>query len=215
MALITCPDCRNSVSNLAPSCVHCGRPLQRADDARLSVSTASAPEQAVLSADPAVKGTPLFSVATHKFIVLSICTLGIYELYWCYQIWSHLKTASGENIRPFWRAAFAPLWAFALFHRIQDEALAAGVAAGWSAGALATAYFVLNAAWRLPDPWWLITFGSWIPMLPVQQSVQRMNSRYALEPGERNHQYTAANVLTIAFGGLLVVLSVLGALLPE
>lgn len=28
MALITCPDCNNSVSDSAPSCPHCGRPMK-------------------------------------------------------------------------------------------------------------------------------------------------------------------------------------------
>lgn len=27
MALITCPDCGNSVSDAAPACIHCGRPI--------------------------------------------------------------------------------------------------------------------------------------------------------------------------------------------
>jgi len=28
MALITCPDCGKSISSLAPSCIHCGRPIK-------------------------------------------------------------------------------------------------------------------------------------------------------------------------------------------
>jgi uncharacterized membrane protein len=28
MALITCPDCGNSVSDAAPACIHCGRPMR-------------------------------------------------------------------------------------------------------------------------------------------------------------------------------------------
>ncbi|HEX8393041.1 MAG TPA: hypothetical protein VF665_11835 [Longimicrobium sp.] len=30
MALITCPDCGNSVSDAAPACIHCGRPIAAA-----------------------------------------------------------------------------------------------------------------------------------------------------------------------------------------
>ena len=29
MALITCPDCNNSISDQAPACPHCGRPKKR------------------------------------------------------------------------------------------------------------------------------------------------------------------------------------------
>lgn len=28
MALVTCPDCGKQVSEHAPSCIHCGRPLK-------------------------------------------------------------------------------------------------------------------------------------------------------------------------------------------
>lgn len=33
MALITCPDCGGSVSDAAPACIHCGRPLAAAQPA--------------------------------------------------------------------------------------------------------------------------------------------------------------------------------------
>lgn len=33
MPLVTCPDCAREISNQAPACVHCGRPMQRASAA--------------------------------------------------------------------------------------------------------------------------------------------------------------------------------------
>ena len=52
---------------------------------------------------------PYFPVATHKFVVLSICTLGLYDLYWFYQNWQRVRRRTREDLSPFWRAAFAPL----------------------------------------------------------------------------------------------------------
>lgn len=38
MPLITCPDCKKEISDAAPACIHCGRPMQRT----VPVSTVSA-----------------------------------------------------------------------------------------------------------------------------------------------------------------------------
>src|SRR5678815_707741 len=31
VALITCPDCQKEISDRAPACIHCGRPLEEKD----------------------------------------------------------------------------------------------------------------------------------------------------------------------------------------
>lgn len=224
MTLITCPDCGHSVSDRAPVCVQCGRPLGAVPStpthppqaASAAMVAALAPPQADAEAAPGVGPLPLFPVATHKFIVLSICTFGIYELYWCYQNWKRLKSASGENLSPFWRAFFAPLWGFSLFKRICAAAVSAGVPVDWSSGALATFYLVLNMTWRLPDPWWLISIATLIPMIPVQQAAQRVNERHAVLSTEwRNDNYSTANVATIVIGGVSLILAVIGTFMPE
>lgn len=224
MAVTTCPDCGHSVPDRAPVCVRCGRPLGAVLPTRPHLPEAvSAPAAEVPSPQQddtpvasCVGTLPFFPVATHKFIVLSICTFGFYELYWCYQNWKRLKAASGENLRPFWRALFAPLWNFSLFKRIRAAAVSAGVPVNWNSGALGTFYLILHMASRLPDPWWLIGFGTTIPMIPVQQAAQRVNERHvALNTEGPNHNYSKANVATIVIGGLLLILSVIGTFMPE
>lgn len=154
---------------------------------------------------------PLFPVATHKFIVLSIFTLGLYELYWCYQNWKRLKSVSGQSLSPFWRALFAPFWVFSLFKRIHDEATSAGISVGWSSDALALAYFILDMTWRLPDPLWLLGFAAFVPMIPVQEAAQCVNGRCAAQSAEpRNDSYSVGNVATIMIGGLILVLVLIG-----
>lgn len=209
MALITCPDCGNSVSDLARACLQCGRPI---NEAASTTAYASRPAPDAAAAEETL---PLFPVATHKFIVLSIFSFGLYEVYWCYKNWKRLKEASGEELSPVWRAIFAPLWGFSLFRRMRDVASAAGVPVGWSPGVLATLYLVLNIAWRLPDPWWLLGFASLIPMLPVQQAAQQANARSAGVASEgRNGSYSAANIVLILLGGLIWILVVIGLFLP-
>lgn len=44
---------------------------------------------------------PLFPVATHKFIVLSLVSFSAYTFYWFYQSWKRINTASPETLSPF------------------------------------------------------------------------------------------------------------------
>ena len=186
MALITCPDCGQSVSAAAAACIHCGRPIARsAAEPAPRPTPVPIPEPQPISQQAAATRTSgdysQFSVSTQKFIVLSICTFGIYELYRCYQNWVRLQSKSREDISPFWRAFFAPLWNFSLFGRIRDLAAAKRVAVSWSAGALGTLYLILSLLWRLPDPWWWISLASLLALIPVQKTAQQINRLNAEE----------------------------------
>jgi hypothetical protein len=47
-----------------------------------------------------------FAVSIPKFIVLSICSIGIYDLYWFYKNWQLVRAREQSDISPFWRAFF-------------------------------------------------------------------------------------------------------------
>ena len=224
MARTVCPDCGHNVSDWAPTCIRCGYPLDaNATTISSHFQTTITPVVAVpplrhVEAPEAsqVTALPLFPVTTRKLIVLSICTLGIYELYWCYHNWKRIKRSSGEDLSPFWRAFFAPLWGFSLFKKIRTVATEAGVSVNWNSDSVAIAYLVLAMTCRLPDPWWLISFATLLPLILVQQTAQRLNERYITPNSEAlDDKYSTANIVTIVIGGLLFVLALIGAFLPE
>jgi hypothetical protein len=157
---------------------------------------------------------PCFPVATHKFIVLSVCSFGIYTLYWFYQDWKRVRSASHEMLSPFWRTFFAPLWAISLLRRIHMSAEAAEGPITWNAETLGVLYIALTVCMQLPEPWWLVTFGSFVPFVPAVRTVQQVNEA-AGNPEGRNSRYSAANVVTIVVGGLLFVLVVVGTIRPK
>ena len=190
MGLVTCADCGESISDAAASCVHCGR--ERALDAAY----------------------PFFPVATHKFVLLSLTTLGFYQLFWCYQQWKRIQIATGESISPFWRAVWAPLWGFSLFARIHRRGVVEGLEVEWASGFLGTVFLLLSMMWRLPDPWWLIGYFNFLAVIPVQRTADQVNAR-ARSSESPNRHYGAANVLTIIIGGALVLLAFLGTLEGE
>jgi len=120
------------------------------------------------------------NTAPFKFVILSVATLGFYELYWCYKCWSYIKDEDRESIRPFWRAFFAPIWTYALFKEVyKGGKTSLGVA-------VFVSYFMLQALWKLPDPYWLLSFLTIIPLLPVVIKVNQINKN---EDGPRSPTY--------------------------
>jgi hypothetical protein len=151
---------------------------------------------------------PFYPVATHKFIVMSICTFGLYELYWAYKCWTRIEKRSPTKLRPFWRAFFGRLYAFDLFARVQDYAKQNRVAAGWSSTWLAFLYLAMAIPlWRVNRVLGLVSMLSFLPLLPVVNTVQAI--RRSGKFRERlSDQYTGAHVAIIIVGGALVALGV-------
>jgi hypothetical protein len=169
---------------------------------------------ATVAETDAHRATPQFAVSLTKLAVMSLCTFGFYELYWCYKQWDAVGRREQEKLSPFWRAFFAPLWAFSLFPNIQQLTAQHGVPATWSGSGLALAFLLLGAASRLPDPLWLVSLFSFLPLLVVQRSVNTLNATVATS-AERNDRYSGRNVVVIVIGAILLVLVVWGTLLPN
>ncbi|MGY0646353.1 MAG: DUF4234 domain-containing protein, partial [Paraglaciecola chathamensis] len=83
-----------------------------------SPTTITTPDDGV---QESTKEIHYFTVSTFKLVVMSIFTFGIYDLYWFYRNWTALKKLERPEIMPFWRAFFAPLFAYSLFSRIQQS----------------------------------------------------------------------------------------------
>ncbi len=166
------------------------------------------PNSSISSQGTPRRALPLYAVQTRSFIVLSFCTFGLYERYWCYQNWKRLRAASGDQLSPFWRAVFAQFWGFSLFRRIKATATAAGVPVAWDANLLATLYLLCNLSLALPLPWGLIGLLAFVAIIPVQRTAQRLNllqsatGLHQLQPGARARR-SAAEWLQALFAACL------------
>ena len=172
-----------------------------------SVRTTAAPADLA-----SYRATPQFAVSLGKLIVMSLCTFGLYDLYWAYKQWDAQRKREPENLSPFWRAFFAPLWGFSLFPRLQRITATYGVPATWSGTGLAVVYLLLGMMWRLPDPYWLLSMLDVIPILIAQRSINELNAAAAPD-APRNDSYSGLNVVMIVVGGALFLLALLGAFL--
>ncbi len=115
-----------------------------------------------------------FPVSPRKFVALSVLTWGLYEIYWFYKNWSFARARDSSNILPWARALFAPLWYPALLGDLSKNLKASAIVPGGRL-APAAAYFLLSVSWRLPDPFWLVSFLSFVPLLPVVYRINAVN----------------------------------------
>ena len=208
MALVSCPICGGQVEESAPACIHCGQrraPIVVADPHHAAFGVYAPPTHTECEFAP---------VAVHKFVVMSIVTLGVYQVYWTYKCWQRIAARTSEPMSPFWRAFFAPLWGYSFLNRLAVDAKAKGVTPNWSASLLAVAYFVLSVMWRLPDPWWLVTVAAFVPFIPAVRTVQAMNATSAT-PEPENASYSGANKIGIVIGCFVLALVVIGMYLPD
>lgn len=163
--------------------------------------------------DLAAPEPPYFAVSTTKLVVMTICTFGLYEVYWFYKNWCLIKKRDAPAIMPFWRAVFSIFFCHGCFKHIQTAADKLGVKT-FNADAMAAGWILTSIMWRLPDPYWLVSMCALLFMLPVQNAANEVNA--AAEPGhEPNSSFGGLNIAGIVVGGLLFVLGVVGAFMPE
>ena len=155
-------------------------------------------------ATPTNVEAPFYPVATHKFVVMSICTLGLYQPYWAYKCWKRIQTRSPKKIAPLWRAFFSRFYAFELFESVRDYARQNRVAVTWNAQLLAGLYLVVPLMWRLRVMRDLMVFLTFLPAIPVVLTIQAI--RRSGKFRERlNDEYNLVHVVVIILGGSLIV----------
>jgi hypothetical protein len=145
-------------------------------------------------------------VATLKFILYSICSLGLYEIVWFYKNWQYVRDRDGSTIKPFWRAIFSVIWCYPLAKEIADSHPRANRGL---AGIAAIAFIGLSVTWKLPDPWSLLSLIAFIPLLYLVTLINQINR----ERGARGPFYARVrvhHVLVCGVGALLLGLALLG-----
>ena len=153
-----------------------------------------------------------FPVSITKLLVLSICTLGLYEIYWFYKNWQLVKRRENSNINPALRSLFGVLFCYSLFRRVGEQ-VESHNNKSIPAGLLAAGWIVLTLLWKLPDPYWLLTFLAVFFMVPVQQAVNSINSQ-AARGHDQNRRFGGWNIAAVIIGGLILALAIIGTFLP-
>ena len=179
-----------------------------------SINPYESPQSAVSDEVTSTASLIFFTTSTLKFVVMSICTFGLYELYWFYKNWVQVKARDGTSISPFWRAFFAPFWAYSYFKHVKASANENDVPESLNIRLLATMYFIAMALSQSPDPYWLVGLLSFVFIIPVNSVAVDCNRKLQAN-FENNDSFSWWNWVAVVFGGVLLILSVVSAFLPQ
>jgi hypothetical protein len=148
-----------------------------------------------------------FATPPGKFVAMSICTLGVYEAYWTYKNWRIIKDRDGSKIMPFWRAVFYPLWHYSLLTELNETLESKALSSRAYRGFLAAAVLILNATWRLPDPYWLVSMLAFLAFLPA---LGKPKTTGAIQ--EQSSSFHISNLGAYLLGGPLVTFIALSSI---
>lgn len=199
------------MSPLAPACASCGRPQHSDAFPPPPPPLPSAPVASVWGDTVEIALHPMSGT---KLLVMSLCTFGLYHVYWFYRNWKLRNELRRRGVLAPLRAIFAPIFAYSLFEDVDVEVRRWGVTPGWNAAALAIAYFLLNIVTRLADSLWLIGLLSVLPILAVQRTINEANAR-STHPAPVNAAYSGLNIAGMVLGGIALLLALLGTFMPE
>jgi hypothetical protein len=140
-------------------------------------------------------------IAPSKYILLHFATAGLYSVVWFYRCWRYVRRRDKSSVWPWARALFNPITAFLLIadlRKSEGRDLFDG---------LAVAYFFFNLLWRLPDPYWLIAYFGFVPLLPVIGTINDVNrSKGAELPPQA--RWRIRNIPILLAGSLVVAFAV-------
>ncbi|HOU69212.1 MAG TPA: hypothetical protein PKW49_11675 [Paludibacteraceae bacterium] len=167
--------------------------------------------------NPATPYRPLFLyIPTSRLIILSIVSMGVYEIYWIYKNWRYIKERDGLNISPFWRGWFGIFYCHSLLRRIHSDTEArAFIQPSFSPGGLATGWVLLlilsNIVGRAEEIIASIIAAfipSFLCLAPVQNYINSVEEKR--NPGQQYYKWSSGHIVCLVFGVIVWALLLIG-----
>jgi hypothetical protein len=96
--------------------------------------------------------------------------------------WSYIKNRDQSNISPIWRSFFQNFWCYSLLSDLyweirleHGESRRFNIAAFYNAALAILFFFLITVAWRLPDPYWLVSLLCFVPLLHAVTDINALN----------------------------------------
>ena len=105
-------------------------------------------------------------ISLNKFIVLCICSFGLYPIWWIYKAWRFYQQKENSDIMPALRAILSMFFLIPLFNKILTFAKEKGYTQNFSSVGLFIGFLIGNFISKLPDPFWLISIFSFVFLIP-------------------------------------------------
>ncbi|MCU4581236.1 DUF4234 domain-containing protein [Acinetobacter gyllenbergii] len=152
-------------------------------------------------------------ISMKKFIVLSIISFGLYQIWWMFKAWRFFAIKDNLKIMPAVRAIFSIFFLYSLFNKIQSYAQENGYTRSFSAAWMFVGYLLITFACNLPDPYWLISLFNFIFMIPAFVAFNYAKTQSDEVNSLIQEKFSTAHVVVIIIGSLLWLLVLAGLLM--
>ena len=154
-------------------------------------------------------------ISLNKFILLSIISFGLYEIWWIYKAWGFFDKKENLNINSAVRTIFSIIFLVPLFNKILRFAKEKGYNGSYPSILLFMGLFVVNFMAYLPDPFWLIgILGFVFFVLPFKAlNFAKRNSTDFIVTEQTS--YNGRQITLIVIGGIFWILVLLGLTMPN
>lgn len=157
---------------------------------------------------------PFFTTSTLKLCLMSMGTLGIYDLYWFYKNWVLIKERTGQYLIPFWRAFFSPIWIYSCFKHIKDYATTNNIQNSLPVVPLTIAYIIIQIIAQAPEsPLDIIAFLGFLVLIPANTLALRINKENNPD-FINNEDFSVLNWVAVIFGGILFIVLLFATINP-
>jgi hypothetical protein len=138
------------------------------------------------------------------FVIFSVLTFGLYEIWWIYKCWRFFREKENLDIAPAARALFSIFFLKQLCDKIADYCHEKEIDVSFNSTNVLVAYILLNLTARLPQPLWLISLLSVAPFINV---VKAFNNYFTgNEEGDGQEVLSGRRIVMLIFGCLFWVL---------
>ncbi len=147
-------------------------------------------------------------ISVNKFVLLSIFSLGLYQIWWIYKAWRFYKQKEKLDIMPAGRAIFSIFFLNSLFKKNLEYAQEKGYDESYSSGSLFAGFLILNFASRLPSPFGLVSLFSFIfciaPFKALNYAKLNSTEFTVIEQESFNARQIGLIITSLLFWGLVL-----------
>ncbi len=181
------------------TCPRCG------NYACLDCLPATSPNATCLSCEQVTGDYRYHVVPVWRFVLMSVLTLGTYQVYWTYMNWRQIKRTDQSDIWPIPRTIFGGVTYFQLLNDINlytaIRARDAAPLGSW----IAVAYLVASAAYRLPGSISLLGAVNTLFLVPAVERVWALAPEVARSKAGWATRHTVLSAIGGVFVGLVIV----------
>lgn len=141
-----------------------------------------------------------------QFILLSVLSLGLYNIWWMFKAWRFFLQKDQLDIQPALRAIFSIFFLYGLFERIRKYAQQQGYSKRFSSGWMFLGVMVFSYLSYLPAPYFILYICSVLFYIPAFMALNYAKRHTENIETIEQEKFKTAHIILMFFGAIMWLL---------